>query len=437
MAIHLERNEMKKILIFLLALMMVGAACAAPAKMGGAQGIRVANLWVDGNAIVSGTATYGVSTATGNIGADQTWAADKDIKASAGSGEIDWSAATGTTKTTTGTNTLNGNVVIAGAKTLDTGTGAIGLNGAITIAATKGITKTAGAGNFDFSAGTGTFLTSTGTNTLGGDVVISGSKTLTTSTGATTLNGPVGVAAGIDIVAAGAGSDIDYALSTTGIFVTPGGAITIGPGAIGITGTQTIASGKDVIAAGGASDIDFSLSSGVMKTPTGAITMSGATTWLADKGIAYTSGSGAADFSLGSGVFKTTTGAVTIGPGAVGVSGAVTLAKTIQYSINASTTLDTVLTSANTKTIYPMDGSGGTVTLDLPDATTVPGREYIVSAPVDMGTNNIVVRSVTGHLGANGSGNVHSLTSTDATASLSVISDGTNYVVLSRVGIWT
>lgn len=43
--------------------------------------------------------------------------------------------------------------------------------------------------SFDFSASNSTFKTSTGTNTLGGDVVISGAKTLMTGTGAATLKG--------------------------------------------------------------------------------------------------------------------------------------------------------------------------------------------------------------------------------------------------------
>jgi hypothetical protein len=433
-------KSLRLITTIILSLLLVGAASAIPGLTGGSQGIHVRNLWVDGNSVTGGTATAGIAiTSTGSIGADTTWAAGYDIKAASGSGEIDWSAATGTTKTTTGTNTLNGNVVIAGSKTFTTGTGAVSLNGDTTIAATKGITKTTGAGNFDFSAGTGTFLTSTGTNTLGGDVVISGSKTFITGTGATTLNGPVGVAAGVDVVAAGAGSDIDYALSTTGIFVTPGGAVTIGPGAIGVTGTQTIASGKDIIAAGGASDIDYSLSSGFMKTPTGAITMSGATTWLADKGIAYTSGTGAADFSLGSGIFKTTTGAATIGPGAVGVSGDATFAKTISVSINTSTmTADKTLTSADTKTVYEIDASGADVTLTLPDAATVTGRTYMIAQNGNPGANFARIKATAGKFGgANGIAAATGLKNTDdAGAGVTLVSDGTNYLIVGSFGTW-
>ena len=52
-----------------------------------------------------------------------------------------------------------------------------------------------GAVSNNFSGGSGTFLTSTGANTLSGDVTISGSKTLTTGTGAVALNGSVTIAA--------------------------------------------------------------------------------------------------------------------------------------------------------------------------------------------------------------------------------------------------
>jgi hypothetical protein len=122
------------------------------------------------------------------------------------------------------------------------------------------------------------------------------------------------------------------------------------------------------------------------------------------------------------------------------VGGLTTLNKTnvtsVAFGVSVPLTGTTTLTSATaTKTMYPMDGSGGTATLALPDATTVPGKPFVISAPVDMAANDIVVSSVNGHLGSGG--NVHSLTSTDATASLMVQSDGVNYVILSRVGTWT
>lgn len=63
------------------------------------------------------------------------------------------------------------------------------------MAAGKDITFAAGAGLFDASSATGVFKTSTDTNTLGGDVVIAGAKTLTTGTGLTTVNGDLLMAA--------------------------------------------------------------------------------------------------------------------------------------------------------------------------------------------------------------------------------------------------
>ncbi len=71
--------------------------------------------------------------------------------------------------------------------------------GAITddteVASGKDLTFAGGDSVFDASAASGVFKTSTGTNTLGGDVVISGAKTLTTGTGLTTVSGDLLMAA--------------------------------------------------------------------------------------------------------------------------------------------------------------------------------------------------------------------------------------------------
>lgn len=77
-------------------------------------------------------------------------------------------------------------------KTLSSGTWSIDT----VIAAGKNLTAAAGAGAFDWSNATGTFKTSTGTNTLYGNVVINGSKTFTTGTGAATFNGNTTLATG-------------------------------------------------------------------------------------------------------------------------------------------------------------------------------------------------------------------------------------------------
>jgi hypothetical protein len=186
---------MKNILIFLLIISMIVGAADGLARTGGPQGIRVASLTVDGNVVAAGTVTGGATTSTGNINADQTWGANFFLKCASGTGIFDWSPSSGIFKTSTGTNTLGGNVVISGTKTFTTGTGAVALNGATTIADLAAITAGSGSAAYDLSASTGAFTTSTGTNTLSGNTVISGSKTFTTGTGAIALNGDVTIAA--------------------------------------------------------------------------------------------------------------------------------------------------------------------------------------------------------------------------------------------------
>lgn len=137
----------------------------------------------------------GASITGGAITDDTTLTGGKDLIAGAGDGAFDFSLATGVFKTSTGTNTLGGNVAIAGAKTFTTGTGAVALNGDVTLAAGKDFTVTAGDSAFDASLGTGIFKTTTGVNTLGGNVVIAGAKTFTTGTGLSTFSGPVAAGA--------------------------------------------------------------------------------------------------------------------------------------------------------------------------------------------------------------------------------------------------
>jgi hypothetical protein len=117
----------------------------------------------------------------------------------------------------------------------------------IQMAAGRDITTAAGDGKFDFHNGTGIFKTSTGTNTLYGDVVITGAKKLDTGTGKTTINGDLDLAASSDVVGLAGDGLVDFSLMT-GIFKTPTGAVTIGPGAVGITGDTTIAADKKLIA---------------------------------------------------------------------------------------------------------------------------------------------------------------------------------------------
>jgi hypothetical protein len=145
-----------------------------------------------------------------------------------GNVSFDYSGSSGTFKTSTGTNTLNGNVVIAGSKTLATGTGTVTVNGATTFSANINVGCAAGTTAVDFSAGTGTFKTTTGAHTLAGDVTISGSKTLTTGTGNVSIKGATIWDAGLDLSFAGAGDGtVDFS-TQTGIFKTTTGAHTIG-----------------------------------------------------------------------------------------------------------------------------------------------------------------------------------------------------------------
>lgn len=105
-------------------------------------------------------------------------------------------------------------------------------------------------------------------------------------------------------------------------------------------------------------------------------------------------------------------------------------------SINASATISTTLTASDLETVYPMDGSGGHVTLTLPDAATNAGRVYMVVLAADMGENNVIVDTTgAGNLG--GTSGPDSLTTTDAAAALTVVSDGTNYLIINKDGTWS
>ncbi len=101
-------------------------------------------------------------------------------------------AGTFTTVNASGTATFTGAITQTGNVTFGTGTGAVSLNGTVTIAAEKNLTASAGAGAVDFSAMTGTFKTSQGAVTLGytgSSVTIPGTCTFATGTGAATLKG--------------------------------------------------------------------------------------------------------------------------------------------------------------------------------------------------------------------------------------------------------
>ena len=199
----------------------------------------------------------------------------------------------------------------------------------------------------------------------------------------------------------------------------------------------TIAANKYLKNAAGTGIVDFSLGSGIFKTTTGAVTIgpgavgiTGALTVTNLAAITAGSGSAAYDLSASTGAFLTSTGAVTIGTGAVGITGATTFSKTVSYSVNASMTADKTLTSADTKTVYRIDASGGDVTLTLPAASGVTGRLYYVDMSADPGTNYARIKATSGKFGgAAGIAAATGLKNTDVTGGITLMSDGTDYMI--------
>lgn len=199
-----------------------------------------------------------------------------------------------------------------------------------------GLTASGSASN-DFSASTGTFKTSSGANSLSGAVTVTATVTpsITTQAGSSNtgfllINGKTsgGVklipqdAMGFNLILSPAavatadrtvtipdpgGSDslamialaqtftnktlttpvINGASSASGNFDMSGssgtfktctGAVTIGPGAVSLSGTATIAANKNLTCAAGTTSVDMSAGTGTFLTSTGANTLSGAVT---------------------------------------------------------------------------------------------------------------------------------------------------------------
>jgi hypothetical protein len=172
--------------------------------------IQDANTLIVGAGVTTNTGALGLSGASNVV----SLLAGNSLTAAAGAGALDFSAASGVFKTTTGAVTI--------------GPGAVGLSGNLTTGAGVSITASAGAGYLDFSAATGVFKTSTGAVTIG--------------PGAVSISGNVTTAAGVSITASAGAGYFDFS-AATGIFKTPTGAVTIGPGAVSITGIQTLSSG--------------------------------------------------------------------------------------------------------------------------------------------------------------------------------------------------
>jgi hypothetical protein len=191
------------------------------------------------------------------------------------------------------------------------------------------------------------------------------------------------------------------------------------------------------------------LQAGVTASDTGSIATD--VTIAADKFLKCASGTGQFDWVLGSGIFRTTTGTNTLsgnvvisgtktfttGTGAVALNGDVTLAKTVTVSKATSVATTTTLTSADTKTLYEIDASGGNVSLVLPAASGVTGRVYMVGSTADPGSNYAFINSTSGKIGGGaGAAAATGIKTTDANFGMTLVSDGTNYLITGAYGTW-
>lgn len=181
---------------------------------------------------------------------------------------------------------------------------------------------------------------------------------------------------GEDITFVAGDSKMDLSLGT-GIFKTPSGAVTIGPGDITMSGDLIGESLKNITLSGAGGGI----LSAVDVTASGNV--NGTDLYISDDALItddlVVDGTARVDEGLTVNAFAVnTTAAVT---GLISANGG------LAVGVNASTTINTLLTSSSTKTVYDMDASDGNVTLTLPDAATVPGRMYFISVSGDPGAN--------------------------------------------------
>jgi len=278
--------------------------------------------------------------------------------------------------------TIGANAII----TLPAVTGTLAILGANTFAGAQtfgaGILASGAVAN-NFSGGTGTFLTSSGANTLSGDVTISSTKTLTTGTGAAVLKGSAtfdttktltfGAAAGGTtapirmfsltankgaLILTPANATTDHSTTLTNGAVN-GANITITlpivDSTLAVLGANTFV-GAQIYSAGAtfSSTVDFR----------GAITSGGSNP--------------AFDLSGSNGAFKTTTGAVRIGPGTITLSGV--LVGTIGASTAAagSTYADATALPAATGQIYPTTAADDAKGVILHANDKVTGRVLFI-----------------------------------------------------------
>ena len=312
-----------------------GTAGAVSIDAGAASGGTGAGVVIGGTNATGVTlaATATTTTVNGALQAkgDITLAANKSLSGTTGTGSFNCSSMTGTFQTSSGTNTVNGNLVIAGSKTFTTGTGTMTVNGDMVITGSKtfttgtgtltvkgnvaidsnkSITAGTGSGALDFHNATGTFQTSSGTNIVNGDLVIAGSKTFTSGTGTVSLNGDTYVAAGKNLILV-AGAGYIQANGTTS------GGIKIAPIATG-TAVATIQ--------------NQNVSASTITLPSATCTLPGlglANVWTSTAdfrgNVSASASNPNIDFSGSSGTFKSCLGEVTLG-GNVTISGAKTFA---------------------------------------------------------------------------------------------------------------
>ena len=275
----------------------------------------------------------------------------------------------------------------------------------------------AGTGIFDWSLSSGAFSTSYGVNTLSGNVVIAGQKTFTTGTGAIALNGEMTIAATKGITKTAGIGNFDFSAGS-GTFKTSYGVNQL-------SGDVTIADGKDFSMTG----------AGTFDTGTGAVSLNGATSITGTNTFATGTGTvslnGATTIS-GSNAFTTGTGTTTIkGALSVDATKISTIGPMVKRS-TASTTNDTMTTASND--LYFVGAADAGQEITLPTAASMTGRVITFVVTVTPGGGEKFKLLPNGSEKIN---NAASKTSSTKYDSLTITSDGTEWIETAHEGTWT